>query len=67
MYVLIEINTGGRRAHKMSKFKNKLESYLKEKGYYFGKGVQRYINDKNSGILGGSGTDYIIQEVEEIN
>ena len=67
MYILIRIGTNDSRIVVMvSKYKNKLVAHLKEKGYYFGKGIQRYIDDKTSGINGGSGTDYLIQEIDEL-
>lgn len=65
MYILIRIGANDTRSAEMvSKHKSKLVQYLKEKGYYFGKGMQRYIDDKTSGIDGGSGTDYLIQKID---
>lgn len=63
MYILISI-TGNdyRRPSKVSKYKNKLESYLKDNGFYYSKKWDRYINDKN----GGGGIDYEIKYIEEI-
>ena len=51
---------------KVSKRKSKLENHIKEKGYYWSKKNGRYVDDKNCGIDGGSGTDYIINSVDEI-
>ena len=68
MYILIKISTNGVRGfEKVSKRKYKLESFLKERGYYFGKGVGMYIDDKTSGIDGGSGIDYLIQKIDVID
>ena len=67
MFALIRIGTNdSRKLWKVSKRKSKLESYIKEKGYYWSKKNGRYVDDKNCGIDGGSGTDYIINRVHEI-
>ena len=64
MYLLIRIGTNDTRSYELvSKTKKKLVEYLKEKGYYYSKKCRRYINDKNCGISGGSGTDYLISEI----
>ena len=65
MYLLIRIGTNDSRSHELvSKTKKKLVEHLKEKGYYYSKKCMRYIDDKNCGISGGSGTDYLIDEVD---
>ena len=65
MYLLIRIGTNDTRSYELvSKTKKKLVEYLKEKGYYYSKKWRRYIDDKNCGINGGSGTDYLISEVD---
>jgi hypothetical protein len=67
MYMLIRIGTNdSRMVELVSKTKSKLENYIKEKGYYWSKKADRYIDDKTSGIDGGSGTDYLIHSVEEL-
>ena len=67
MYLLIEITTNDRRSSIIvSKTKKKLEQYVKDKGFYWSKSVGRYVDDKNTGILGGSGTDYIIEKIDEL-
>ena len=67
MYILIRIGLNDSRSAEMvSKHKNKLVAHIKEKGYYFGKGAQRYIDDKTSGINGGSGVDYLINKIDEL-
>lgn len=67
MYLLIEITTNDRRSSILvSKTKKKLEQYVKDKGFYWSKSLGRYIDDKNTGILGGSGTDYIIEKIDLI-
>ena len=65
MYILIRIATNDTRTHELvSKTKKKIVEHLKEKGYYWGNGMLRYIDDKTIGIDGGSGVDYIIDEVD---
>jgi hypothetical protein len=67
MYMLIRIGTNDSRSVELvSKAKSKLENHIKEKGYYWSKKANRYIDDKTSGIDGGSGTDYLIHSVEEL-
>ena len=67
MYVLIRIGTNDSRSSELvSKRKNKLESHIKEMGFYWSKKIGRYVDDKRTGIDGGSGTDYIINELEEL-
>ena len=67
MYLLIMIGTNNSRTvWKISKRKSKLEQYLKDKGCYWSKKHNRYVDDKNCGINGGSGIDYIINEIDEI-
>ena len=67
MYVLIYIGQHGKRIVELvSKTKSKLENYIKDKGFYYSKKCDRYIDDKNCGISGGSGTDYIIEKINEI-
>lgn len=62
MYILISITGNYRRPSKVSKYKNRLVSYLKDNGFYYSKKWDRYINDKN----GGGGIDYKIEHIEEI-
>ena len=65
MYLLTEITTNDRRSPILvSKTKKKLEQHIKDKGFYWSKKVGRYIDDNNTGILGGSGTDYIIEKID---
>ena len=67
MYMLIRIGTNDSRdVELVSRTKNKLEDHIKEKGFYWSKKINRYIDDKTSGILGGSGTDYLIHSVDEL-
>ena len=67
MYMLIRIGTNdSRNVELVSRTKNKLEDHIKEKGFYWSKKINRYIDDKTSGILGGSGTDYLIHSVDEL-
>lgn len=67
MYILIMIGGNDRRTPwKFSKRKSKLEQHLKEKGYYWSKKHNRYVDDKNCGIDGSSGIDYTINKIEEI-
>lgn len=67
MYILIHIGTNDFRYNeRVSKHKNKLIEYLKEKGFYWSKINGRFVDDKTVKIDGGSGTDYIIRKVEEI-
>ena len=64
MYILIEIRTNNVRfTEKVSRNKKTLEAYLKTLGFYWSKDNGRYIDDK---IAGGSGIDYIIEQVNEI-
>jgi hypothetical protein len=68
MYVLIRIGANDSRSIELaSKTKSKLEKHIKENGYYWSKKANRYIDDKTSGIDGGSGKDYIIQSVKCID
>lgn len=63
MYILIEIGTNdSRNTCKCSKKKKIIVEYLKEKGYYWSKKFNRYVDDKNSG----SGLDYEIKFIEEL-
>jgi hypothetical protein len=65
MYLLIRIRRyDTRNCELVSKTKKKVVSHLKEMGYYYSKKCMRYIDDKNCGISGGSGTDYLISEVD---
>jgi hypothetical protein len=65
--MLIRIGTNDSRSVELvSKEKRNLENHIKEKGYYWSKKANRYIDDKTSGIDGGSGTDYLIHSVEEL-
>ena len=65
MYLLIRIATNDKRSYELvSKTKKKIVEHLKEKGYYYSKKCMRYIDDKNCGISGGSGTDYLIGEID---
>ena len=67
MYKLIRIGAKDSRSVELvSKTKKKLEDYIKEKGFYWSKKFNRYIDDKTSGIDGGSGTDYLINSVDEL-
>ena len=67
MYILIRIGTNDFRSNeKVSKQKSKIEEYLKEKGFYWSNKTKRYIDDETSGIDGGSGTDYIITQCDEL-
>lgn len=67
MFALIRVGTNDSiTLWKVSKRKIKIENYLKEKGYYWSKKHNRYVDDKNCGIDGGSGVDYIIKEIDEI-
>ncbi len=65
MYVLIEVGENGKRdAVLVSKTKKKLEKYIKDKGYYWSNKANCYIDDRTSGIEGGSGADYLISNVD---
>jgi|JI6StandDraft_1071083.scaffolds.fasta_scaffold2015082_1 hypothetical protein len=67
MYMLIRIGTNDSRSVELvSRTKKKLEYHIKEKGFYWSKKANRYIDDKTSGIDGGSGTDYLIHSVDEL-
>lgn len=67
MYMLIRIGTNNSRSVELvSRTKKKLEDHIREKGFYWSKKVNRYIDDKTSGIDGGSGTDYLIHSVDEL-
>ena len=67
MYMLIRIGTNDSRSVELvSRTKRKLEDHIKEEGFYWSKKVNRYIDDKTSGIDGGSGTDYLIHSVDEL-
>ena len=67
MYILIKIGLNDSRTNvKVSRKKSILEKYIKKDGYYWSKTSNRYIDDKNSNIVGGSGTDYIIEKCEEL-
>ena len=67
MYILIRIGHNDCRSNeKVSRTKSALIRLLKEDGYYLSSKSNRYINDNNSGIDGGSGVDYIIDECDEI-
>ena len=67
MYILIKIGTNDTRlSEKVSKTKKSLEDYIKSNGFYWSKKIGRYVDDKTTGIRGGSGTDYIIEEIDEI-
>ena len=67
MYVLIRIGTNDSRSSEfVSKRKNKLESYINYLGFYWYKKIGSYVDDKTTGIDGGSGTDYIIDEIDEL-
>ena len=65
MYLLIRIGTNDTRDCKLVyKTKKKLVAHLKGMGYYYSKKCMRYIDDKNCGISGGSGADYLISKVD---
>jgi hypothetical protein len=67
MYILVRIGFNDTRSNeKVSIKKSALEKTLKEEGYYWSRKASRYIDDKNCGIEGGSGVDYIIEKCEEI-
>ena len=67
MYKLIRIGAKDSRSVELvSKTKKRLEDHIKEKGFYWSKKWNRYIDDKTSGINGGSGTDYLINSVDEL-
>jgi len=67
MYILIRIGTNDTRLNeKVSRTKKALEDYIKPKGFYFSKNIGRYVDDKTTGISGGSGIDYVIEQVDEI-
>jgi hypothetical protein len=67
MYLLIRIGTNDIRTSELvSKSKKELENHIKEKGFYWSRKCGRYIDDKNCGISGGSGTDYLIELIEEL-
>ena len=64
IYSLIEIRRNDIRETVMvSEKKKKLVDYINEKGYYFSKSCNRYIDDKTVKIKGGSGIDYIIEKI----
>lgn len=67
MYILIRIGRNDIRTNEfISKSKKKLEDHIKEKGFYWSKNLDRYIDDKNCGINGGSGTDYLIENIDKL-
>ena len=67
MYVLIRIGTNDSRSSEfVSKTKKKLVDKIKESGHYWSKKHNRYVDDKNRGVDGGSGVDYIIDEINEL-
>lgn len=67
MYVLIQIGQNdSRRPILVSKTKTNIESYLKAIDYYWSKKHNRYVDDKNCGVNGGSGIDYIVEEIVEL-
>lgn len=67
MYLLIRIGQNDIRTSELiSKSKKKLENHIKVKGFYWSKNWNRYIDDKNCGISGGSGTDYLIELIDEL-
>ncbi len=67
MYVLIKTGSNNsKNIELVSKRKKYLEEYIKKKGYYYSKKLNRYIDDKTSGIKGGSGNDYLINLIDEI-
>ena len=67
MYILIKITTNGIEVNeKVSKKKKNLETYIKQKGFYFSKYFGLYIDDKNTDNKISSGCDYKIEKIEEI-
>ena len=67
MHILIRIGLNGITFHELvSRSKNKLENHIKDLGFYYSKKVGYYIDDKTVKIKGGSGTAYIIEEIDEI-
>lgn len=67
MYMLIRIGSNDSRSVELvSRTKKKLEDHIIEKGFYWSKKLNRYIDDKTSCIDGGSGTDYLIRSVDEL-
>lgn len=67
MYLLVRIELNDVRSNMLiSERKNKLEKYLKEKGFYWSKINGAYIDDKNNKTSNGSGADYIIEKIDKI-
>ena len=67
MYILVGTKTTGEPVNVLvSKTKKKIIAYLKENGYYWSANCNSYIDDKTTGVDGGSGIDYTIEEVKEI-
>ena len=67
MYVLIRIRTNDSRSSVfVSKTKKKLETHIKKLGVFWPKEIGRYIDDETIGISGGSGTEYIINQIDEL-
>lgn len=67
MYILIKIGINDRRLiEKASRTKKTLEDYIRLKGFYWSNKIGRYIDDETTGIIGGSGTEYVINQVDEI-
>jgi len=61
MYLLECIGTGGMRGVELvAKKKSTIVNYLKEKGYYYSKNLNRYIDDRYKN----TGTDYVIYPVD---
>jgi hypothetical protein len=67
MYVLIRIRTNDSRSSVfVSKTKKKLETHIKKLGFFRPKEIGRYIDDETIGISGGSRTEYIINQIDEL-
>ena len=67
MYILVRTGVNASRTNiAVAKTKKILDDFLKTKGYYWSKSVGRYIDDKTTGIKGGSGNDYIIEQIDEL-
>ena len=66
MYILVRTGVNASRTNiAVAKTKKILEDSIKAEGYYWSKKVGKYIDDKTTGIKGGSGHDYIIEQIDE--
>ena len=67
MYILISIGINDFRYNQfVSKRKYTIVKHLKANGYYWSKKLKRYINDRTIKVDGGSGNDYIIEQIDEL-